>query len=247
MSTLPLDGVPLDKRPLPSQNWPEYTMWASMLGRCYYPSSSSFHRYGGRGIAVCDRWRESFDNFIADMGPRPTAYHQIDRVNNDGNYEPTNCRWVTRAVQAQNKPRTASFRRTLIGDVVRAVRVHRQITQEDVARPGGCSRVEIAQVESGKNQMSSAAMRETVALGLGVTVATVGDIVTGKSSPEVAALAFGVPVEVMRTAWAAVAQPVLVKPRRRRSAPGAAPPASAPTPDLDDLWEAACSATIGGC
>jgi hypothetical protein len=78
VSALPLDGVPLDQRPQATHQWPERSVWAGMLARCYNPNATSFARYGGRGIAVCDRWRGSFETFIADMGPRPTAAQTTD-------------------------------------------------------------------------------------------------------------------------------------------------------------------------
>jgi hypothetical protein len=73
-----------------------------MRNRCGNPNVPCYARYGGRGIKVCDRWLESFENFYADMGPRPSSKHSIDRIDNDGNYEPNNCRWVTKGIQNRN-------------------------------------------------------------------------------------------------------------------------------------------------
>lgn len=88
--------------------------------RCRDPHAKSFADYGGRGIRVCDRWAD-FANFYADMGPRPSAAHSIERVNNDGDYEPSNCIWATREVQARNRrprtrPNTCARGHALTGD-----------------------------------------------------------------------------------------------------------------------------------
>ncbi len=73
-----------------------------MIARCYYKSDTSYPRYGGKGITVCDRWRYSFLNFLSDMGEKPEGL-TIDRISNTGIYEPSNCRWATVLEQARNK------------------------------------------------------------------------------------------------------------------------------------------------
>jgi hypothetical protein len=86
---------------VPGKTSPEYHTWAGMLDRCRNANNKKWALYGGRGITVCDRWRQ-FEDFLADMGTRPTAHHSIDRIDNDGHYEPGNCRWATQKEQMRN-------------------------------------------------------------------------------------------------------------------------------------------------
>ena len=85
------------------RNTYEYSVWSSMKDRCLNKNNKGYYRYGGRGITVCDRWLNSFIAFHEDMGQKPFSKAQLDRRDNDGNYEPDNCRWVTPAVNANNR------------------------------------------------------------------------------------------------------------------------------------------------
>lgn len=76
--------------------------WTQMRSRCHDPNNDAYPRYGGRGITICDRW-SIFENFLADMGVRPSRNHSLDRVDSDGNYEPENCKWSTPLEQTLNR------------------------------------------------------------------------------------------------------------------------------------------------
>lgn len=91
-----VDGVVASAHPL-------HQTWGGMLARCYNPRTKAFKYYGGRGIAVCERWTASFALFVADMGPKPSPQHSIDRIDNSGNYDRANTRWATPSVQNGNR------------------------------------------------------------------------------------------------------------------------------------------------
>lgn len=80
----------------------EYWIWLGIKQRCLNPNHSAYYKYGGRGISICTKWESSFEAFYADMGPRPSKKHSVDRIDNSGNYEPGNCRWADITTQSRN-------------------------------------------------------------------------------------------------------------------------------------------------
>ncbi len=98
--------TPQTKRPTYNS---EKIAWSAMKNRCYNPKDVRYDRYGGRGIGVCGRWLYSFEYFLEDMGKKPTPDHTLDRINNDGDYEPGNCRWATRRQQNANRSISSKY------------------------------------------------------------------------------------------------------------------------------------------
>jgi len=89
-------------------NSTEYNIWVGIKQRCFNENHTAWARYGGRGITMCDQWRNSFETFLADVGERPSKNHTIDRIDNDGNYEPGNVRWATGVEQQANRTTSLS-------------------------------------------------------------------------------------------------------------------------------------------
>lgn len=123
---------------------PTYSSWSSMMTRCKNQKSKSYANYGARGIKVCERWN-LFENFLQDMGEKPKKGMSIERINNDGNYEPGNCRWATPKEQASNTRRTK-----LTQELVSQIRAG-QVSKEEVMHQTGCASSTYSMAKLGTN------------------------------------------------------------------------------------------------
>jgi len=128
---------------------PEYKTWEKIKMRCSNKNYKYYHRYGGRGIVVCDHWLNSFANFLDDMGPKPFPKAQIDRIDNDGNYEPENCRWATNAENNRNR----SNNKLTISKVKEIRKLYRtgNFTQRKLGKLYGINQTTIGKIIRNKN------------------------------------------------------------------------------------------------
>jgi hypothetical protein len=127
---------------------PEHGVWVSLFQRCRNPNDVNYKNYGGRGIDICERWAAGFEAFLADMGPRPSPSHSIERGDNDLGYSPDNCRWATKSEQSNNRrntvfvevrgervPITVAARRYGINPRLAHNRYKRGVRGDDLFRP----------------------------------------------------------------------------------------------------------------
>ncbi len=113
----------------------EYKAWESMKARCLYEKSKFYYKYGGRGITICDKWMD-FKNFYRDMGNKPDEKYSLERIDVNGNYEPSNCRWATRREQDRNKTNTVYINyngeKWVLMDLAKKFNIHQQTLKQRV-------------------------------------------------------------------------------------------------------------------
>ncbi len=135
-------------------NSPEYRIWIGMKQRCYNPNAAGFKDYGGRGIVVCDRWKDDYAAFLEDMGPRPDGL-TIDRLDNDGDYEPGNCEWKTQTYQNRHTRRNRYLehdgRRMIVKDWAEELGITSQALQARIADGWTMERI-LTTPKKGKNR-----------------------------------------------------------------------------------------------
>lgn len=141
---------------------PEHMIWTAMKQRCSNPKATGYQHYGGRGIKMCERWERSFEAFLEDVGPRPSSKFEIDRIDNDGDYEPSNCRWTTRTAQMRN---TRGVRRVIREDGKEYPTITDAAEDVGVSRDGISACCRGRQKTAGGYRWSYAALRAHAALG----------------------------------------------------------------------------------
>lgn len=174
-----------------------HSTWISMIGRCRYPNVHGYMNYGGRGIRVCERWlgNSGFQNFLADMGERPSRRHSVDRLDVNGNYEPSNCRWATSKEQYRNKRnshRVTAFgqSKTLVewqessglprgmirARIMLGWEPERAISEE----PGPTKKLTVAVAEEIRKHLAIGETRASLARRYGLSWSAVNDVMTNR-------------------------------------------------------------------
>jgi hypothetical protein len=128
---------------------PEYHAWTLAKQRCEDSNLESYKHYGGRGIKMCDRWREDFRNFYEDMGDKPSRDHTLGRINNDGDYDPVNCEWQTKTEQNRNR-RTVKCSKAIAKEM-RWLWENTSLSQSQIAKKFGVSQMTVSNIVNHKN------------------------------------------------------------------------------------------------